>query len=126
MQNGSKKKSSVQQKSENHHTENGNCEEPRQDGEQSGIKSKVPEHEEPLNDEKINGHLKHGSGDIDDKGSSKREIAVNTANAEYPENEHNLKNQGIRNQISQKSHASNGELLQFYIDKEITFYIFSI
>jgi hypothetical protein len=122
MQNGLKERS-VQQKSENYHTKNGNCEEPRQNGEQSGIKSEAPEQEGSLNGGKLNIRSDHGSDNTDGKRSSKTEIAVNKANAKYPGNENDLKNQDIKNQISPKSHASNGELLELYIYKEMTVYV---
>jgi L-lactate utilization protein LutB len=109
------KKRNFQQKSKNHHTEKGNCSEncvePRQNGEQSSIKSKVPEHEEPLNNEKVNGHSEHGSDDTNDKGGTKRETTISKANVEHPGNEDDLKNSDNSDQISQKSHTSNGELL---------------
>jgi hypothetical protein len=116
MQNGLKKKH-FQQKHKNHRMESGNCsancEEPKQNGEQSDIKSEVPEHEEPLNNEKVNGHSEHGSDDTNGKGDTKRDTTVSKANVEHPGNEDDLKNSDDSDQISQKSHTSNGELLYF-------------
>lgn len=107
--NGPRRK--FQQKPKNRHMENGNCsencEKPRQNGEQSGIKSEVPEHEEPLNNEKVNGHSEHGSDDTNGKGSTKGDTAVSKANVEHPGNEDDLKNSDNSDQISQKSHTSN-------------------
>jgi hypothetical protein len=111
------KKRNVYQKPKNHSMENGNssenCEEPRQNGEQSANESEVPEHEEPLNNEKVNGHSEHGSDVTNGKGGTKRDTTVSKANVEHPGNEDDLKNSDNSDQISQKSHTNNGELLYF-------------
>jgi hypothetical protein len=125
MQNGSKNKN-FQQKPKNHHTENGNCEEPRQSDEQSSVKSEVSDHEEPSNNEKVNGHSEHGSDDTNDKGGTKGETTISKANVEHPGNEDDLKNSDNSDQISQKSRTSNGELPYFYIYMEMPVYIFCI
>jgi hypothetical protein len=110
MQNGSQERY-FQQKFKNHHTEYENCEKPGHSGEQSSIKSEVPDHEEPLNNEQVNGHSEHGSDDTNDKGGTKRETAISKANVEHPGNEDDLKNSDNTDPVSQKSHTGNGEQL---------------
>jgi hypothetical protein len=95
----------VQQKSENYRSKNGNFEKPRQNGQQG----ETPQQAGPSSG---------GADNADGKRSWRREAAVNKPNAKCPGNENDLKKQ-----TSAKSHASNGELLEFRIYGEMTVYV---
>jgi hypothetical protein len=71
----------------------------------------------------VNGHSEHGSDDTSGKGGAKKKTTVSKANVEHPGNEDDLKNSDKGDPISQKSHSSDGELLQFYIYREMPIYI---